>query len=154
MKRNTYLHHVATFAVLLAAPALAQAHPGHSAFDFTAGVPHAGHAPEWGAFSVRYVNRYSFQSGVNWGVIPGFGTFNLTASYKLPSSNGKLFVSAQNLFSCVGGTTTPPATGIASSQKAVYTVKQQCGFGQTHQEMLNMPAIGPIIFVGVRYEGR
>ena len=105
-------------------------------------------------FSVRYVNRYSFQSGVNWGVIPGFGTFNLTASYKLPSSNGKLFVSAQNLFSCVGGTTTPPATGIASSQKAVYTVKQQCGFGQTHQEMLNMPAIGPIIFVGVRYEGR
>ncbi len=105
-------------------------------------------------FTVRYVNRYSFQSGVNWGVIPAFGTFDLTASYKLPDSNGKLFVSAQNLFSCVGGTTTPPAAGIASTRQATYTVQQKCGFGQTHQEMINMPAIGPIIFVGVRYEGR
>jgi outer membrane receptor for ferrienterochelin and colicins len=105
-------------------------------------------------WSSRYVNRYSFQSGVNWGVIPAFGTFDMTASWKIPASNGKLFVSAQNLFSCIGGTTAPPPTGIASSKKADYTVKQQCGFGQTHQEMLNMPAIGPIVFVGVRYEGR
>ena len=105
-------------------------------------------------WTVRYVNRYSFQSGVNWGTIPAFGTYDMTASYKIPSSNGRLFVSAQNLFSCIGGTTAPPPTGIASSKKADYTVKQQCGFGQTHQEMLNMPAIGPIVFVGVRYEGR
>lgn len=34
-----------TAALLL--PTLAQAHPGHTAFDLSAGMPHAGHVPEW-----------------------------------------------------------------------------------------------------------
>jgi hypothetical protein len=33
-------------ALLAALPMSAEAHPGHSAFDFTAGPPHAGHESE------------------------------------------------------------------------------------------------------------
>ena len=105
-------------------------------------------------FGVRYVNRYDFQSGVNWGLIPSFGTLDLTASYQIPNSGARITVQAQNIFSCIAGVSTPPATGIASSQKATYTSGQKCGFGQTHQEMLNMPAMGPLVFVGIRWDGR
>jgi iron complex outermembrane receptor protein len=105
-------------------------------------------------FSMRYVNRYSFLSGVNVGIIPSFGTLDFSASYMVPKSNMRITLQAQNLFGCVGGTSTPPATGIASGVAATYTVKQSCGFGQTHQEMLNMPAIGPLVFLGVRWDGR
>ena len=105
-------------------------------------------------FSMRYVNRYTFMSGVNVGIIPSFGTLDFSASYQIPRSNTRITLQAQNLFACSGGTSTPPAAGIASGVKAVYTVSQSCGFGQTHQEMLNMPAIGPLVFLGVRWDGR
>ena len=104
-------------------------------------------------FSMRYVNRYSFMSGVNDGVIPSFGSVDLSASYEVRTGT-RITLQAQNIFSCVGGVSTPPASGIASGVPAVYTVRQSCGFGQTHQEMLNMPAIGPLVFLGVRWDGR
>lgn len=34
-------------SALLLLPAAVHAHPGHSAFDLSAGAPHTGHAPEW-----------------------------------------------------------------------------------------------------------
>jgi iron complex outermembrane receptor protein len=105
-------------------------------------------------FSMRYVNRYSFLSGVNAGIIPSFGTLDFSASYQIPRTNTRITLQAQNIFGCSGGTSTPPATGISSGVPAIYTVKQSCGFGQTHQEMLNMPAIGPLVFLGVRWDGR
>jgi len=112
-------------------------------------------------FSMRYVNRYTFTSGVNRGIIPSFGTLDFSASY-LVRTGTRVTLQAQNLFGCVGGTSTPPAAGISSSAStnpattgnATYTVKQSCGFGHTHQEMLNMPAIGPLVFLGVRWDGR
>ena len=107
-------------------------------------------------FSMRYVNRYTFTSGVNRGMIPSFGTLDFSASY-LVRTGTRITLQAQNLLACVGGTSTPPVGGISSSAvtgNATYTVKQSCGFGQTHQEMLNMPAIGPLVFLGVRWDGR
>jgi hypothetical protein len=61
---------------------------------------------------------------------------------------------AQNLFSCVGGTTTPPALGVGSANQAIYTAGRSCGFGQKHQEMINGAVLGPIVLVGLRWEGR
>jgi iron complex outermembrane receptor protein len=120
-----------------------------------AGMDFANVMPNTNAgFSMRYVNRYSFLSGVNVGIIPSFGTLDFSASYLIPGSHTRITLQAQNLFACSGGTSTPPATGIASGVAATYTVKQSCGFGQTHQEMLNMPAIGPLVFLGVRWDGR
>jgi iron complex outermembrane receptor protein len=122
-----------------------------------AGVDWANVLPNTNAgFSMRYVNRYTFTSGVNRGIIPSFGTLDFSASY-LVRSGTRITLQAQNLFGCVGGTSAPPAGGISSSAttgNATYTVKQSCGFGQTHQEMLNMPAIGPLVFLGVRWDGR
>ena len=119
-----------------------------------AGIDWANVLPNTNAgFSMRYVNRYSFQSGVNRGIIPSFGTLDFSASYLIRSGT-RVTLQAQNLFSCVGGTSTPPSTGISSGAVATYTVSHSCGFGQTHQEMLNMPAIGPLVFLGVRWDGR
>ena len=60
---------------------------------------------------------------------------------------------AQNLFSCVGGTTTPPALGISSANPATYTEGRECGFGKQHQEMINAPKLGPIVLLGLRLDG-
>ncbi len=105
-------------------------------------------------FTARYVSKYDFRSGVNYGLIPAFGTVDLSGGYTLPKSGARLMFQAQNLFSCVGGTTTPPALGIGSANQAVYTAKRECGFGKKHQEMINAPLLGPIVLVGLRLEGR
>lgn len=119
-----------------------------------AGMDFANIMPNTNAgFSMRYVNRYSFQSGVNVGIIPSFGSLDFSASY-LVRTGTRITLQAQNIFACSGGTSVAAASGIASGKPAVYTVSQSCGFGQTHQEMLNMPAIGPLVFLGLRWDGR
>ncbi|MEO7456049.1 MAG: TonB-dependent receptor [Gemmatimonadaceae bacterium] len=105
-------------------------------------------------FTARYVSKYDFRSGVNYGLIPAFGTLDLSGGYRVPNSGARVMFQAQNLFSCVGGTTTPPALGIGSANQAVYAAKRECGFGKTHQEMINAPLLGPIVLVGIRLEGR
>ena len=105
-------------------------------------------------FTTRYVSKYDFRSGVNYGLIPAFGTLDITAGYTVPNTGAKLLFRAQNIFSCVGGTTTPPALGISSANRAVYAAKKECGFGQKHQEIINAAQLGPIVLVGVRWEGK
>jgi hypothetical protein len=105
-------------------------------------------------FTTRYVSKYDFRSGVNYGLIPAFGTLDVSASYAVASSGAKVIFQAQNLFSCVGGTTTPPALGVSSANRAVYTPGRNCGFGKQHQEMINAPKIGPIVLLGLRWDGR
>ena len=105
-------------------------------------------------FTTRYVSKYDFRSGVNYGLIPAFGTLDITAGYALPNTGAKLLFQAQNIFSCVGGTTKAPLLGISSANKAVYTEGRECGFGKKHQEMINAPQLGPIVLVGVRWEGK
>ena len=125
--------------------------------DFTEFMPKTN-----GGFTVRYVNGYDFRSGVNWGHIPGFGTFDFNANYTIPDSHATLMLQVQNAFSCVQGTSTAPANGISSTStpatapagRATYTPGQSCGFGQTHSEMINAPQIGTIVLLGVRWSGR
>ena len=65
-----------------------------------------------------------------------------------------MMLQATNLYACVGGTTTPPATGVSSASAATYAAGRKCGFGQKHQEILNMPALGPTILAGLRWDVR
>ena len=105
-------------------------------------------------FTTRYVSKYDFRSGVNYGLIPAFGTLDITAGYTVRNTGAKVLFQAQNLFSCVGGTTTAPLLGLGSANKATYAEGRECGFGKKHQEMINAPVLGPIVLVGVRWEGR
>jgi iron complex outermembrane receptor protein len=105
------------------------------------------------SFTTRYVSKYNFRSGVNYGIIPAFGTLDVSASYQVRPEL-RLLLQAQNLYACYGGASIPPATGVSSAVSATYLKGQKCGFGVKHQEMINMPAIGPTIIAGVRLDRR
>ena len=107
-----------------------------------------------GGFTARYVNGYDFLFGVFAGRIPPYGTLDLNASYRIRGTRATATLQVRNLFACVGGTSTPPAAGIAADVMATYAPGQKCGFGQPHQEFLNTPLMGSMGFVGVRWEGR
>lgn len=105
-----------------------------------------------GGFTIRYMNGYDFISGVNVGHIPTFSTFDFTLGYRLPTTtNARINLSVQNLLSCKSGTTTPNGW-IAAGRRAVYTKKQECGFNKSHMEMLNMPEVGTMVFLGLRLD--
>jgi iron complex outermembrane receptor protein len=105
-------------------------------------------------FTARYVNRYDFRSGVNWGTIPGFITLDANYSVKIPDSNARFTLQLQNLFTCVQGSSTPPAIGIGSANQAKYTKDTNCGPGQSHSEMINAPQIGTMVLAGFRWDWR
>ncbi len=104
-----------------------------------------------GAFTVRYVNGYRFRSGLNVGKVPTFSTFDFTAGYKIPGVGASVNLSVQNLFACRGGTSTINGW-LAATRPLKYTKKQECGLGKKHIEMINMPEIGTLAFLGVRWE--
>ena len=98
----------------------------------------------------RNVQGYYFKSGSNAGVIPTFGTLDLSLSAHLPQlPNASVNLSVANLFSCSAESityvtgTTPPNSQIASEER-------KCGFNRTHGEMINMPSIGTMLFLGMR----
>ncbi|HUQ80326.1 MAG TPA: TonB-dependent receptor [Gemmatimonadaceae bacterium] len=100
----------------------------------------------------RNVNQYYFRSGTNTGVIPTFGTLDANVSIKVPSlQNSLVSLSVSNLFSCthediVYATPTggQPFSRITSSDKG-------CGLDRKHIEMVNMPQIGTMMFLGIRF---
>ena len=102
-------------------------------------------------FTIRYVNGYDFRSGINVGHIPTFDTFDFTAGYRLPAINGRINLSVQNLFSCRSGTSTIDGW-LAATKPLKYTPDSKCGFGQKHIEMINMPEIGTMVFLGLRLD--
>jgi iron complex outermembrane receptor protein len=104
-----------------------------------------------GGFTVRYVNGYHFLSGINNGKIPTFSTFDVTAGYKLPTLGASLNLSVQNLLACRGGTSTINGW-LAAAKPLTYTAKRECGFGKKHIEMINMPEIGTMAFLGIRFD--
>ena len=103
-----------------------------------------------------YVGYY-FRSGSNSGVIPTFGTLDANVGYKLPfAANAQLNVGVNNLFSCTGenptyATPTVTAPAIAQPNSILASEDRGCGFNRKHIEMINMPAIGTMVFVGMRY---
>ena len=96
--------------------------------------------PWQGSATVRYVDKYFFRSGINAGNIPQFTTLDLSAGYRIPRYNTLLNVSVANLFTCHGNDPSQPEDGA------------ECGFGKKHTEMINMPSIGTMVFVGLRFD--
>jgi outer membrane receptor protein involved in Fe transport len=92
-----------------------------------------------GGFTVRYVNGYKFVSGINNGEIPSFGTLDVNVGYRFPSLRSRINLSVANLFGC-------------SATDRKFSEKGGCAFGQKHTEMINMPRIGPMVFLGWRYD--
>ena len=102
-----------------------------------------------GGFTVRHVTGYNFRSGINAGSIPTFETLDITFGRRIPSLGAQLNVSVQNLAACSNGT-----YELFAGQASPGTLmrKRGCNIGRRHLEMINMPSIGTMLFVGVRYD--
>ncbi|MCG6957514.1 MAG: TonB-dependent receptor [Gemmatimonadetes bacterium] len=98
----------------------------------------------------RYVNSYYFRSGINQGVIPTFSALDLNLGYELPSLNSRLNVGISNLLVCAQDGQLQYATTDALHRNPTNR-SQKCGFNVKHDEMINMPSIGTMLFVGVSY---
>ncbi|MBV9774041.1 MAG: TonB-dependent receptor, partial [Gemmatimonadetes bacterium] len=95
---------------------------------------------DWlGGVTVRHVGGYFFVSGINKGTIPTFTTLDLNVGYKVNRFNTTLNLGVSNLFSCRDADPAAPGS------------KNECGFGVEHREMVNMPQIGTMLFIGGRY---
>ena len=99
-----------------------------------------------GGFSVRRVSEYGFVSGINAGTLGGFTSADVSLGYRLPALNAQVNLQVSNLFSCVSTVTTETGNPLAVSNR-----DKKCGFGEKHREMINMPEIGTMVFLGVRY---
>jgi iron complex outermembrane receptor protein len=98
----------------------------------------------------RDVNAYYFRSGVNTGVIPTFGTFDFTLSAKVPRLQNTLInLNVANLYSCAA-TDVTYKTGTVPANSSIATENRSCAFGKRHREMINMPDIGTMAFLGLR----
>ncbi|HEX2781915.1 MAG TPA: TonB-dependent receptor [Gemmatimonadaceae bacterium] len=101
--------------------------------------------------NARHVQGYNFRSGVNYGYNPAFSTVDLSLGYALPFEGTRLNVNVQNLFTCRAGESTPNGF-ISGTNRSIYKPDSKCGFGEKHTEMLNMPALGTMVFVGLRWD--
>jgi iron complex outermembrane receptor protein len=106
----------------------------------------------------RNVLGYYFRSGTNTGVIPTFGTLDASLSYKLPSQfrDATLQLSVANILGCTSenvtySTPVVTAPAVAQPNSRIATRDEGCGFGRKHVEMINMPQIGTMVFLGLRY---
>jgi outer membrane receptor for ferrienterochelin and colicins len=96
---------------------------------------------EWtGGVTVRHVDEYFFASGINKGTIPTFTTLDANVGYRLRKLNTTLTLGVSNLFTCRNANPLDKADS------------DKCGFGEEHFEMVNMPSIGTMIFIGGRYQ--
>ncbi len=64
MKSNNLCQNALLFSLLLL-PALAQAHPGHSILDMSAGAPHPGHETAWTSL-LLFVALTGILLGARW----------------------------------------------------------------------------------------
>ncbi|HET9004291.1 MAG TPA: TonB-dependent receptor [Gemmatimonadaceae bacterium] len=110
-----------------------------------------GGSPLQASFDTRHVAGYNFRSGVNFGHVPTFTTFDMSLGYKLPLEGMRLNASLQNFFTCRSGRTVADRY-IASGHPSLYVPGETCGFGKSHSEMINMPPIGGLFTVGVRWD--
>ncbi|MFL5382551.1 MAG: TonB-dependent receptor domain-containing protein [Longimicrobiaceae bacterium] len=106
---------------------------------WTAGV-HARDLGRWsGGTVLRYVNGYRFVSGINNGRIPTFSTLDVNVGYRVPNLRSQINLAVANLFSC-------------HAKDLTIADGEECGFGVKHTEMVNMPAIGTMVYLGLRVD--
>jgi iron complex outermembrane receptor protein len=118
---------------------------------FTAGMDgHDGPFRTLGGFSVRFVKDYQFLSGSHNGRIPGLLTLDVNVGKRI-TDYATVNVSVQNLATCTSGTTTPGAW-LAATIPSTYNRGWGCGLGRKHMELLNMPSIGSMAFIGLRID--
>jgi iron complex outermembrane receptor protein len=99
----------------------------------------------------RNVNAYYFRSGINTGVIPTFGTLDANVSLKLPAvPSAMLNLGVSNLFTCSARNLKYKA-GTPKANSVIESEDRGCGMGRRHAEMINMPEIGGMAFLGVRF---
>ena len=101
----------------------------------------------------RNVNGYYFRSGTNTGVIPTFGTVDASVGVRVRAlQNSLVNLSVSNLFSCSSENIryATPAGGQPFS--VVASADDGCGFNRKHTEMINMPQVGTMMFLGVRFD--
>jgi len=122
-------------------------------FKWAAGMDFADimGSPLQASFNGRHVAGYNFRSGVNYGHIPTFTTLDMSLGYKLPIEGTRLNVNLQNFFTCRSGKTVPNGY-IASGRQSLYSPDATCGFGKVHSEMINMPPLGGLLTVGIRWD--
>jgi outer membrane receptor for ferrienterochelin and colicins len=111
---------------------------------------------DFGALSggaiVRHVSSYYFRSGVNMGVVPTFTTLDLNAAYALPRWNSAVTMGISNIAGCSQDQDAPFTYAATDPLRTTPTNRsRKCGVAVRHREMLNMPAIGTMLFVGLRY---
>lgn len=138
----------------LPAAAIAEATAFNSpTFKWSAGadVTDVGGSPIALGVDARHVTGYDFRSGVHFGHIPTFTTFDMSLGTKLPVEGTRLNVNLQNFFTCRSGRDFANLY-IATGRKSVYSPNATCGFGISHGEMINMPPIGGFLSVSVRWE--
>jgi iron complex outermembrane receptor protein len=104
-----------------------------------------------GGLTMRHVDEYYFRSGANRGFVPGFTTLDANLGYRIDRYNTQVTLGVSNLFAC-GGRFTYADTDVLF--KTPTKEDRSCGFGERHQEMINMPEIGTMLFLGVRYQTR
>jgi iron complex outermembrane receptor protein len=106
---------------------------------WTAGL-HARDLGRWsGGTVLRYVNGYRFVSGINNGRIPTFSTLDANVGYRIPNLHSQVNLAVANLFTC-------------HAHDATIADGEQCGIGVKHTEMINMPAIGTMVYLGLRVD--
>jgi iron complex outermembrane receptor protein len=106
--------------------------------------------PITSGLTFRNVNSYYFRSGSNQGVIPTFGALDASVSVKVPSMQNTLVsLGVNNLFSCTANSVTYVA-GTTPANSRIASQDRGCGFNRKHIEMINMPQIGTMAFLGLR----
>ncbi|HEY0015702.1 MAG TPA: TonB-dependent receptor [Longimicrobium sp.] len=104
-----------------------------------------------GGLTLRHVDEYYFRSGANRGFVPGFSTVDANLGYRLDRFNTMVSLGVSNLFTC-GGRFTYADTDALFAEPT--DEERSCGFGEKHTEMINMPEIGTMIFLGLKYQTR
>ncbi|MGK2961667.1 MAG: TonB-dependent receptor plug domain-containing protein, partial [Gemmatimonadaceae bacterium] len=121
---------------------------------WTVGTTARDFGPVSGGLTWRNVNGYYFRSGTNTGVIPTFGTLDANVSVKIPTmQNALVNLSVGNLYTCSARNVTyePVSAEFPQPNQRIASEERKCGLDRKHKEMINMPEIGMMAFLGVRF---